>query len=473
MSSKNRYFELNPVQGTFIKFRNHNDYPHKPRQIFNLDELSDITIISEGWFIKKDYSYFQIMDSKGVRHYFYLKRLDIINLWVNEIVAAKAFSHWLKNITKMGYKADKKFSSKYEFINDTIVNKKLPVMKIDEKDGLNGYTSSMGSTEDASLPSKRSPVSSNASVEENKDTKTLTGTKNKRLSQSPERAPMSRLETNTLDEDDNVGFKSFEILEVLGQGTFGKVFKVKKKDTGLIYAMKVLKKSVLARNKHLKYAITECNVLKKADHPFIIRLHFSFQTPDYLYMILDYCPNGDLSIHLNQKQIFEENEARFFIAEVILAMDYLHKQDILYRDLKPENILVCEDGHIKMADFGLAKEGVNDKKKAKSFCGSPAYLPPEMLGTRGVGKAADIYQLGAVLYELLVGLPPYYTENIKKLYENIRGANLQIPNYLSPSAKNILRKLLHKDPKQRIGVKNKEEIKNDPFFKDIDWEALE
>jgi serine/threonine protein kinase len=176
---------------------------------------------------------------------------------------------------------------------------------------------------------------------------------------------------------------------------------------------------------------------------------------------------------LNNKQIFEESEARFFIAEVILAMNYLHKHDILYRDLKPENILVCEDGHIKMADFGLAKEGVSDKNKAKSFCGSPAYLPPEMLGTRGVGKAADIYQLGAVLYELLVGLPPYYTENIKKLYENIKGANLQIPNYLSPEAKNLLKKLLHKDPKQRLGVKNKDELRKDPFFKDIDWEALE
>ena len=236
---------------------------------------------------------------------------------------------------------------------------------------------------------------------------------------------------------------------------------------------KFLNKSVLTRNRHLKYAITEWNVLKRADHPYIIRMHYSFQTPDYLYMILDFCPNGDLSIHLNNKQIFEENEAKFYIAEVVLAMDYLHKKDILYRDLKPENILVSHDGHIKMADFGLAKEGVNDKKKAKSFCGSPAYLAPEMLGTRGVGKAADIYQLGAVLYELLVGLPPYYTENIKKLYENIKGANLKIPNYISKEAKNLLKKLLHKDPKQRIGVKNKEEIKSDPFFADINWEALE
>ena len=188
--------------------------------------------------------------------------------------------------------------------------------------------------------------------------------------------------------------------------------------------MKVLKKSVLVKNKHLKYAITEANVLKRADHPYIIKMHFSFQTPEYLYMILDYCPGGDLSIHLQERQIFEENEAKFYIAEVILAMEFLHSMDVLYWDLKPENILIDDEGHVKMADFGLAKEGITDKKMARSFCGSPAYLAPEMLGTWGVGKSADVYQVGAVLYEFLVGLPPYYTENIKKLYENIRGARL-------------------------------------------------
>lgn len=408
-----------------------------------------------------------------MKHYFYSPNQEVINMWINELMNAKSFSRWLKYISNLGYKSSKKFSSKYDLINNGIVNMKLQTITIDEK-GIARLTASMGSTSGSSIRGKASPVSSGASAEENKSNNSLEIEKGKRISSSPdERVPMSRLETTTLDEDDGVGFKSFEILEVLGQGTFGKVFKVQKKDTGRVFAMKVLKKSVLARNKHLKYAITECNVLKRADHPFIIRLHYSFQTPDYLYMVLDFCPNGDLSIHLNQKQIFEEHEAKFFIAEVVLAMDYLHRHDILYRDLKPENILVCEDGHIKMADFGLAKEGVNDKKKAKSFCGSPAYLPPEMLGTSGVGKAADIYQLGAVLYELLVGLPPYYTENIKKLYENIRSANLQIPNYLSPEAKNILKKLLHKDPKCRLGVKNKDELKKDPFFKEIDWEALE
>ena len=135
-------------------------------------------------------------------------------------------------------------------------------------------------------------------------------------------------------------------------------------------------------------------------------------------MILDYCSEGDLAYHLSKREIFDEHEARFFIAEVILAIEYLHTLNVIYRDLKPENILIDRSGHIKLADFGLAKEGI-DRAKAKSFCGSPAYLPPEMLTEDGVGKPADIYQLGAVLYELLIGVPPFYTENIKKLYNSI------------------------------------------------------
>lgn len=134
-------------------------------------------------------------------------------------------------------------------------------------------------------------------------------------------------------------------------------------------------------------------------------------------MILDYCPGGDLAFHLNKRQIFDEREAQFFIAEVVLAIEYIHSLNIIYRDMKPENILVDKDGHMKLADFGLAKEGILDNKYAKSFCGSPAYLAPEMLTNKGVGKASDIYQIGTVLYELLVGFPPHYTENIKKLYE--------------------------------------------------------
>lgn len=155
-------------------------------------------------------------------------------------------------------------------------------------------------------------------------------------------------------------------------------------------------------------------------------------------------------MHLNKRQVFDEAEARFFIAEVILAIEYIHKLDVIYRDLKPENILVDLDGHCRLADFGLAKENIGEREFAKSFCGSPAYLPPEMLHSKGVGKAADIYQIGAVLYEFLVGFPPYYTENIKDLYHSIKSAKLQVPRYISREGKDLLNQLLNKRPEKRI-----------------------
>ena len=177
-----------------------------------------------------------------------------------------------------------------------------------------------------------------------------------------------------------------------------------------------------------------------------------------------------MQYHLTKHEIFEENEARFFIAEVMLAIEYIHSLHVIYRDLKPENILISADGHIKLADFGLAREGMNKKgAKAMSFCGSPAYLPPEMLSDSGVGKPGDIYQMGAVLYEMLVGTPPFYTENIQKLYKNIQKEKLQLPPVLSPDACDLLTRMLHKKPNHRITIV---QMRQHSFFKDIDWQKL-
>lgn len=196
------------------------------------------------------------------------------------------------------------------------------------------------------------------------------------------------------DGEMGIQFKSFCLMDMLGQGTFGKVFKVHlKTDTEKkqLYAMKVLKKAFLVKNNHLKYAISEANILKKSEHPFVIKLHYSFQTPDNLYMVLDLCSGGDLAFHLTKREMFDENEAMFFMAEVVLAIEYIHSLNVIYRDLKPENILIDSEGHIKLTDFGLAKENIDFKSAAKSFCGSPAYLAPEMLTDKGVGRPADIY----------------------------------------------------------------------------------
>ena len=268
-----------------------------------------------------------------------------------------------------------------------------------------------------------------------------------------------------------VGFNSFTILDCLGAGSFGKVFKVRMKSNGEIYAMKVINKKFLMKNNQLRYALTECSVLKQATSPFILTLYYSFQTPENLYMIIDYCPGGDLNFHIIQN-LFEEDEARFYIAELILGIEHLHELDIIYRDLKPENILINEDNHIKLADFGLAKEGVTDIQNTKSFVGSPAYLAPEMLMRKGVGKSADIYGIGAVLYEMICGTPPFFSNNIKILYKNISQSKLMLHDYFSDELKDLLSQLLCRDPNKRIGVSDKNELKNHEWFKDIDWDKL-
>jgi serine/threonine protein kinase len=159
-------------------------------------------------------------------------------------------------------------------------------------------------------------------------------------------------------------------------------------------------------------------------------------------MVTEYCENGDLSWHLDQLQFLDEKLAKFIAAELILGIEHLHARNILYRDLKPENILLDEDGHIRLADFGLAKDSYDEAMPknivAQSFCGSPAYLAPEMLKQQGVTVAGDVYQIGVVLYEMLVGIPPYYNDNIKQLYHNIEKGKLKLPKYLTTEAKKFL-----------------------------------
>jgi serine/threonine protein kinase len=157
-------------------------------------------------------------------------------------------------------------------------------------------------------------------------------------------------------------------------------------------------------------------VLSITRHPFIVGLNYAFQTRDKLFLILDYCPGGDLGKILSREKRFEEDRARIYLAEILLALEDLHKRDIIFRDLKPDNVVLDSDGHALLTDFGLSKEGVLDNQGAKSFCGSVAYLAPEMLKRSGHGKSVDWYLFGVLLYEMLVGIPPYFTNNKEKLF---------------------------------------------------------
>lgn len=268
----------------------------------------------------------------------------------------------------------------------------------------------------------------------------------------------------------------FESLKVLGKGSYGKVFLVRHKDTGgdKLYAMKMLRKEHVLNRNQVEHTKTERNVLEHVSHPFIVSLHYAFQTPKKLYLVLDYCPGGELFFHLSRAGRFSEGRTRFYTCELLLALEYLHSLNIIFRDLKPENVLLDENGHAKLTDFGLSKEGICDNFSARTMCGTPEYLAPELLDSKGHGKAVDWYSLGALAYEMLTGLPPYYTQDRNLLFDRIRRAQLQYPQYISAVAKALLQGLLTRQPESRLGggPEDGAEVRAHSFFSTVDWQAL-
>mmetsp|Transcript_8664 Transcript_8664/g.19043 ORF Transcript_8664/g.19043 Transcript_8664/m.19043 type:complete len:611 (-) Transcript_8664:387-2219(-) len=268
---------------------------------------------------------------------------------------------------------------------------------------------------------------------------------------------------------------SFKMIKVIGKGSFGKVFLVKEIKTGEMFALKVLKKDNIIKRNQVEHTRTERNVLGYVKHPFIVGLNMAFQSKHKLYFVLDYCAGGELFFHLGKLGKFPEPRAKIYAAEIVLAIDYVHQLGIIYRDLKPENVLLDASGHIRLTDFGLSKEGISGSSSgANSFCGTPEYLAPEILNRQGHGRAVDWWSLGALLYEMLTGLPPFYCRDREKLFEKIRKAVLTYPRFLSAKAVLLLQGLLTRDPNKRLGSgpTDAAEIKSHTFFDDTHWDKL-
>jgi len=266
----------------------------------------------------------------------------------------------------------------------------------------------------------------------------------------------------------------FALQKVLGRGGYGKVMLVRHKGNGGIYAMKTMKKADVLKRNQKEHTASERHVLETVNHPFIVNLHFAFQTPTKLYMVMEYCPGGELFFHLSRAGRFSEGRCKFYTCELVLAVGYLHSLNIIYRDLKPENVLVDANGHAKITDFGLSKEGVMDNISAKTTCGTPEYLAPEVLNKKGHGRGVDFYSIGALIYEMLTGLPPYYTKDRDKLFRRIAKGDLEYPTYVNASAKACMQGLLLLDPERRLGggPTDVEEVKAHAFFGDVDWRAV-
>lgn len=274
------------------------------------------------------------------------------------------------------------------------------------------------------------------------------------------------------------GPDDFDILKLIGKGTFGQVFQVRKKDAKRIYAMKVLSKKVIVQKKEIQHTIGERNILVRTastESPFIVGLKFSFQTAADLYLVTDYMSGGELFWHLQKEGRFMEDRAKFYIAELILALRHLHQHDIVYRDLKPENILLDANGHIALCDFGLSKANLAKNDTTNTFCGTTEYLAPEvLLDEQGYTKMVDFWSLGVLVFEMCCGWSPFYAEDTQQMYKNIAFGKVRFPrDALSNEGRNFVKGLLNRNPSHRLGAKgDAEELMAHPFFQDVDWNKL-
>lgn len=266
----------------------------------------------------------------------------------------------------------------------------------------------------------------------------------------------------------------FELLKLVGKGSFGKVMQVRKKDTNRIYAVKTIRKAKIISRAEVTHTLAERSVLAQINNPFIVPLKFSFQSPEKLYFVLAFVNGGELFYHLTKEGRFDINRSRFYTAELLCALECLHGFNVIYRDLKPENILLDYQGHIALCDFGLCKLEMKDEDRTNTFVGTPEYLAPELLKGEGYNKTVDWWTLGVLLYEMLTGLPPFYDEVTNEMYRKILTAPLNFPGYdvVPPAAKDLLTKLLNRNPAERLGANGSMEIKSHPFFHGIDWKKL-
>ncbi|KAG9509814.1 RAC serine/threonine-protein kinase [Fragariocoptes setiger] len=263
-------------------------------------------------------------------------------------------------------------------------------------------------------------------------------------------------------------------IKLIGRGSWGKVMLSREKSTQRLYAIKVLKKQMIISQDEVGHTLTESRVLRVTNHPFLIALKYSFRDGERLCFVMEYAGGGELFYHLSQERIFTEDKTRFYAAEIVSALGYLHENEIIYRDLKLENLLLDRDGHIKIADFGLCKDNITYNDTTRTFCGTPEYLSPEVIEDNQYGRAVDWWGLGVLLYEMMCGSLPFNNRSHDLLFQEILVKQVTFPPTLTTMAKSFLNGLLIKDPAKRLGggPDDVKEIQHHSFFLGLNWQDL-
>ena len=265
--------------------------------------------------------------------------------------------------------------------------------------------------------------------------------------------------------------EDFKHLKVLGQGSFGKVVLVKNENNNKLYAMKILDKSYIVKKNQVSHTQTERVLLEKLKHPFIVRLNYAFQDSKKLYFITEFLQGGELFFHLRRNSGYKENAVRFYMAQILLALEYMHNNNYIYRDLKPENILIDKEGNIKLTDFGLSKILPPHENTTYTMCGTDEYLAPEILFGKGYDKTCDWFSFGVVIFEMFCGYHPFKSKG-QKIDPQIYLSKTYIPDKVGKTARDLIEKLFVCNPQKRLGYKSADEVKNHPFFKGIDFDKV-
>lgn len=297
---------------------------------------------------------------------------------------------------------------------------------------------------------------------------------NNALNQSLSGSPFGSRQLEYVQQPKKMSLDDFSPIKLVGRGSWGKVMLSREKSTGCLYAVKILKKHVIISQNEVSHTLTESRVLRTTNHPFLIALKYSFRDKERLCFVMEYAAGGELFYHLSQERKFSEDKTRFYGAEIVSALGYLHEHDIIYRDLKLENLLLDRDGHIKIADFGLCKDNIRLTDTTRTFCGTPEYLSPEVIEDNQYGRAVDWWSLGVLLYEMMCGMLPFKNRTTESLFNEILLKQVCFPANLSEPAKHFLNGLLIKDPAKRLGggLEDAREIMMHPFFRGLNWKDL-